>query len=285
MAELRWDADGRMSQSFAGDTFNTAVYANRMLPAGQVAFYSKIGHDPLSKGFVEMMAAEGLDPANLNFVQNRNLGIYSVTTDQTGERSFHYWRNQSAARCLFDGSDEGSALPAADIIYVSGITLAILPPKSRQALMAYLRSSPGLVAYDSNYRPKLWEDAQTARQASREMWAICDIALPSIDDELALFGDENEEAVVDRLGRENMAVCVIKRGHRGPISTRQMPSLPEFEPAASVIDTTSAGDSFNGGFLAAYIQGKPLDKCMLAGHNLAAKVVGVRGAIAPRGLI
>ena len=44
-------------------------------------------------------------------------------------------------------------------------------------------------------------------------------------------------------------------------------------------DTTGAGDSFNGAYLAAFLQGHSEEQCLISGHIMASKVVGVRGAI------
>ena len=177
-------------------------------------------------------------------------------------------------------------MPDADIIYLSGITLAILTPAARRRLVEALilrRSAGSKIAFDSNYRPKLWEDAATARRTVQAMWDITDIALPSIDDEMALFGDPTEAAVIDRFAGKHWDGIAIKRGMRGPVS----PDLdagahPDFPPAVNVTDTTAAGDSFNGGYLAAFLAGKNEAERLAAGHALAARVVGVPGAIIPR---
>ena len=57
------------------------------------------------------------------------------------------------------------------------------------------------------------------------------------------------------------------------------PPKPDFPPADKVVDTTAAGDSFNGGYFAALLQGKSEAECLLGGHNLASLVVGAPGAI------
>lgn len=287
MAEIRTSGDGGFAMGFAGDTYNTAVYAARALgTAGEVAYLTRVGTEPLSAALMEQAAEEGIDVTHVAVDPDRNIGIYSVSTDAHGERSFHYWRADSAARRLFAVEETAMFMPQAEIIYLSGITLAILTPVARKRLVEALskrRAEGALIAFDSNYRPKLWEDAATARAAMQALWDITDIALPSIDDEMALFGDASEEAVVERFAARSWQGIAIKRGVRGPISPDLSPDAhPDFPPAKRVIDTTAAGDSFNGGYFAAFMDGADEASRLAAGHSLASRVVGTSGAIIPR---
>ena len=281
MAELR-QAPGQdgFVVGFAGDTYNTAVYAKRCLGTnGSVGFMSRIGSDPLSKALLATAQAEGLDTRTISQDDQYNLGLYSVSTDAAGERSFHYWRNQSAARRL-----PTEDVSRARVIYLSGITMAILSPEQRQNLIRTLRRVKGQceIAYDSNYRPKLWESRQVAQAVTEQMWELADLAFPSTDDEMALFNDASEDSVVARFEQGRFAACTLKRAARGPLSLTHKGPLPAFLPASNVVDTTAAGDSFNGGYLAARLSGQGEADCLLAGHELAARIVGVSGAIEPR---
>ena len=285
MAEIRKSDDKGFSVGFAGDTFNTAVYCGRQLNQEQsVGYFTRVGSDPLSLDLISMAESENLDISHIAKDRDKLIGIYAVATDETGERSFSYWRSDSAARKLFSHDEAVSSMPDAKIIYLSGISLAILSPPARRRLMDHLKtasqSESALVAFDSNYRPGLWEDAVTAQRVIEEMWNISDIALPSIDDEMNLFGDSSEDAVIARFSKKQWHACAIKRGVRGPVSpTLPREELPEFHPASKVVDTTAAGDSFNGGYLGALLQGKSEVECMVAGHQMASIVVGHSGAI------
>jgi len=288
MAEIRQSPDTGYDVGFAGDTFNTAVYCQRNLESSvKVGFMSRVGTDPLSQSLVKFAEDEALDTESIAIDDDANIGIYSVSTDSAGERSFHYWRSQSAARQMFSDASSIKTIPAARILYLSGITLAILHPDARRRLIDHLKSvssaGQSLVAFDSNYRPRLWESEGVAQEIMSEMWGFADIGLPSIDDEMNLFGETSEAAVVDRFSSRSWSACAIKRGSEGPLSTNNLGSdTPTFEPATQVIDTTAAGDSFNGGYLAAYLSDRSEADCLLAGHQCAAAVVGVRGAISPK---
>lgn len=288
MAEIRPGAEGGFVLGFAGDTYNTAVYAAReMRHPGNVGYVTRIGREPLSKALLEQAAAEGLDVGHIAVDDDRNIGIYAVATDAHGERSFSYWRSQSAARRLFAVEETALFMPPAEIIYLSGITLAILTPAARSRLfdrLAELRETNGTkVAFDSNFRPALWEDPAIARASMDRMWDLTDIALPSMDDEMAISGVDAESAVIDRFAGRTWDGVAIKRGVRGPVSPFIAPSdMPDFPPAEAVVDTTAAGDSFNAGYLAAFLNGAGEIDRMRAGHRLAARVVGSPGAIMPR---
>jgi len=139
------------------------------------------------------------------------------------------------------------------------------------------------VAFDSNYRPRLWPDEATARAEVSRFWAITDVGLPSVDDELALFGEAGEAEVLARLAAAGVARGALKRGAEGPRPLGAAGPLPQFRPAARVVDTTAAGDSFNGAYLAALVRGLPEEDCLAAGHAMASEVIGHPGAIIPRG--
>ena len=199
-------------------------------------------------------------------------------TAENGERSFTYWRDTSAARRLF-GDGDFSSLASYDALYLSGISLAILPQQVRLALIDWLARAPVQVIYDSNHRPGLWDSTETARAITRSLWQRADIVLPSIDDEMALFG-ETAETVEARFA-SHPGKGALKRGARGPMSVGA--KVDQSYPAATdVIDTTAAGDSFNGGYLGALFSGASQAEALMAGHRLAAEVVQHRGAIMPR---
>ena len=288
MAEIRVGTEGGFVLGFAGDTYNTAIYAAReMQQAGSVGYVTRIGGEPLSTALLQQAVAEGLDTGHIAVDDNRNIGIYAVATDAHGERSFSYWRSQSAARCLFAVEETALFMPRAEIIYLSGITLAILTQAARTRLfdlLAELRDTGATkIAFDSNFRPALWEDAATARTTMERMWELTDIALPSMDDEMAIMGADRESVVIDRFAGREWDGIAIKRGVRGPVSPFIADAdMPHFPPARAVVDTTAAGDSFNAGYLAAFLNGAEEVGCMLAGHQLAARVVGAPGAIMPR---
>ncbi|MEM6374365.1 MAG: sugar kinase [Pseudomonadota bacterium] len=268
----------------AGDTLNTAIYLKRCAPDFDVDYVSRLGTDPFSDKIAEAIASEEIGTHTLQRDPDGTPGLYAITTDDVGERSFTYWRDSSAARLTFmtDRGPDFSALAEYDVIYLSGITLAILTPSTRTALMRFLqkfRKAGGRVCYDSNYRPRLWVDVETARIVNEAMWALTDIALPSIDDEQALTSETPKQ--IARRFRDMERVGALKRGDSGPLCLKTGATY-DFPKAKTVVDTTAAGDSFNGGYLAAMLGGASQANALRAGHDLAVEVIGHKGAILPK---
>ena len=114
-------------------------------------------------------------------------------------------------------------------------------------------------------------------------WSVTDIALPSVDDEMGIFLDIDEEAVLGRLRASGVRLGALKRGAKGPlaISFQGMDQI-DYPVARHVVDTTAAGDSFDGAFLASYLTHNDHGAAMKAGHECSLKVIGYRGAIIPR---
>ncbi len=270
---------------FAGDTLNTAIYLKRALPEAEVAYVTRLGRDRFSDRMIAFMESEGLSTALIGRSHERVPGLYAITTDAHGERSFTYWRDRSAARQLFEVEPPAvDDLAAFDLLFFSAISLAILTPQARAGFLEWLteyRAQGGRVAFDSNWRPALWPDRATGQATIEAAWRQTDIALPSLDDEMAIFGEREEAEVLARLRSFGVRSGALKRGAAGPRALDGSEAGP-FAPAPRVVDSTAAGDSFNAGYLAARLQGKPEPECLAAGHALASRVIGARGAILPK---
>lgn len=291
MIELREQGPGLLAQGFAGDTYNTAVYLRRMVSAQamQIDCATAVGGDMFTPALRLAWQREGIGDTLLREVLERSTGLYAIRTDANGERHFSYWRERSAARAYFDG--EVSPLEAQaddiDVLYLSGISLAIMGPDvplRLQNLLARLRERGARIVFDNNYRPRLWASREAAQSAFTQLYALTDIALVTLDDEMALRGHASADATLQQALALPCDEVVVKRG-ASPTLVRLRGAEPievPVQPVARVVDTTAAGDSFAAGYLAKRLLGAAPQAAAAWGNRLAATVIQHPGAIIPR---
>jgi 2-dehydro-3-deoxygluconokinase len=278
------DAD-QWRMGFAGDTFNTLWAIRALLPNAPIDYVTAFGDDPFSQRQIGFLRQNGIGVAASPTIAGARPGLYAITLDGV-ERSFTYWRADSAARQL--ASDPGAlakSLSDLRLAYFSGITLAILDDDGRRTLLRCLRDARAagtIVAFDPNYRRRLWPSPGIARDAVTDALAVADIALPTFPDEQELYGDETPEGTLERLAQAGIGEAVVKNGSEDALMLFDgvMSAVPA-QRIGDAVDTTGAGDAFNGGYLAARMSGLGGPEASKRAHRTAAAVVRVRGALAP----
>ncbi len=270
-----------------GDTYNCAVYLARL--GAKVSYLTALGRDPFSADMRREWQREGVSLDLVLTHPDRHVGLYAITNDPAGERSFTYWRSQSAARALFDCAGIEQAFERASkaaLLYLSGITLSLFDQGGRDRLASLaqtVRKHGGAVAFDPNYRPNGWPSAREARAAIEAFAPNVTIPLPTIEDERLLYGDTSPAATVARWQRIGCPEIAVKLGAEGALvvdgtGERVIPPAAIAQPR----DTTGAGDSFNAAYLAARLAGHPVEKAAAAGNRLASAVIRQPGAIISR---
>lgn len=283
MVELSGAGQGLWRQAFAGDTFNTAWYLRALMPqTARVDYLTCVGRDGISRAMLDFIENAGIGTDCITRHPTRAPGLYMIDL-KDGERSFTYWRDSSAARCLADDPDHlARSFEGADLVYFSGITLAILTPDRRAALLAALQAAPGRVAFDSNMRLRLWSDRDEMCDWITRAAAVADIALPSFEEEAQFFGDASPRITAQRYLKAGATEVLVKNGGDDMLghvngNWLDLPCGARVTP----VDTTGAGDSFNGGYLSARLAGLDMTRAAEKGHATASRVVTQPGALIP----
>jgi 2-dehydro-3-deoxygluconokinase len=276
---------GAWEVGHGGDTINQALHLARF--GHDVAYFTVLGCDPFAGPMRAAWGREGMDTSLVLTDPNRTTGLYAISIDSRGERQFSYWRSDSAARRLFANpavTRAAQEAEKADVFVYSLISLAILPEDGREALLGLaraVRAGGGKVAFDGNYRPRLWQSPDEARLwrdwAARE----ADFGFPTLEDEEQIAGATIEPG--DIAASWHAAGCgevVVKLGAQGCL----LPGGDMVPPHAALhpVDTSGAGDAFGAAYLSCRLRGgSPMDAAR-AGHELAAWVMMRNGAIPPR---
>lgn len=285
---LELSTSGAPKLAYGGDTLNTAVYLTRL--GAEVDFITALGVDDFSDDVIAFCEQEGIAVQHILRHPERLPGLYAIKTDAVGEKQFFYWRSNSAAKAFFDcpGAERTIAdAEQADWLYLTGISLAILDEAGRAraiALAAEVRANGGQVAFDPNYRPRLWQSRSVAADTVKAVAKHVSLALPSLEDEIDLFGQTSPEEVFDFWRNAGAQDVALKSGAQGCfiLGERGVPELLQAATVERSIDTTGAGDSFNAALLHGLMSGHSLRVAATSAMQLAALVVRHRGAILPR---
>ncbi|MFZ7129695.1 sugar kinase [Avibacterium avium] len=289
MIEINGEPFGNMWQTYGGDTLNTATYLSRVSSPKdiEVHYISAMGADKLSQQMIQHWQQDHIHTDSVLIDPNRQAGLYLIQLDKFGERTFLYWRSESAARYLLQHPDYPQVqdkLAEMDMIYLSGISLAILPDADRYALIEQLKqlAAQGVkITFDSNYRPKLWESAAKTQEIYTALYPLVHLALVTFDDEQVLWGDNDPAQSVQRLRELGVKNIVLKQGKEGALFCDEQGNQQNVAttPVTNVVDTTSAGDAFNAGFLNGYLRDKLSQQCCQQGNQVAGIVIQHKGAI------
>jgi 2-dehydro-3-deoxygluconokinase len=289
MIELNGDISSLENNSsnikinFGGDTYNSAVYFSRLTNDKTNTFYSTaLGKDNFSKKMISRFKNENIKCDYIRTDGENPPGLYSIEINEKGERSFSYWRDQSPSKYIFLGS-KGKKLVKdinnADVFYYTGISAGILDEKQRKDLIK-IGSTANICGFDFNYRSQLHYNKKVSQLLFNEINNRVDIHFVSFDDARELFKIKNPLEIFEIIN-EKKNLILIRYKNSIIFKNKQQEIKTVTVPHGEVVDTTAAGDAFNGSFLAIMNNNKnvPVEENILISHSVTREVIKHRGAI------
>jgi len=232
---------------------------------------ARVGNDSAGAALISEFDDLGVDYSSLKKTSDAT-GVVVILVDQNGERTMFPETGANSGLSLADMPP----LAGFDAAYVSGY--ALLNPRSRTGVME-------MIAKIKMAGIPLFYDTVTVgamKEVDRELilsWLpLMDCILPNEEEALYVVNAPNIDSALEKL----LALCpavVIKRGAGGAIAQEIGGQRIEIKAINTVVaDTTGAGDSFAGGFIAAQISDGDLRASVVAGVTLAATCVANIGA-------
>ncbi|MBV8439819.1 MAG: sugar kinase [Hyphomicrobiales bacterium] len=280
LVELNQPGEGApFVQGFGGDTSNAMIAAARL--GADAAYFTAVGADRFGQALTELWMREGVDASRIVVSGGAHTGLYFVNHGPDGHE-FSYLRAGSAASRIAEQDLPVDRIRETKILHLSGISQAI-SSSAADAVFAAIdisRDAKRMVSYDPNLRLKLWP-LRRARAIIHEAMRSCDIALPGLDDALALTGLTDPDAIADFYLRLGASVVVLKLGKAGALVATPKGRERIAARAVAAVDATGAGDCFDGAFLAQFVRAAdPFAAARFANVAASLSTLGF-GAVAP----
>jgi ribokinase len=246
-----------------GKGSNQAVAAARA--GAQVTFLSKIGRDPFGDMAMATWAEAGVEAAVTQCAESFTGAAYIFIDDATGDNAIIVCPGAATTISAAD-MDAAAGIIGAAAVFVTQLEPPL--PAVRRALE--IARAGGAVTI-LNPAPAIpLDDA---------IWPLCDYATPNETEAETLTGVavssiEGARAAGDALLAKGAGAALITLGEAGALlhTADRSELVPAFD-CGPVVETTGAGDAFNGGFAAALSRGEaPLEAvrfgCAAAGLSV-----------------
>ncbi len=231
-----------------GAPANVAAAVARL--GGEAYFAGKISNDMfggfLKKSLIEM----GVKTDYVTFTDTENTALAFVSLDETGERSFEFYRDNTADLNFIQADFKQSWFEGDGIFHCCSNTLTtvdIFEVTMAGLLMA--KKAGWIVSFDVNLRKNLWTNTDEASDRIWQCLAICDLIKLS-KEELEFLSDGNDETqIISKMLKRGCALVIVTDGSNPLHYYMKSGTSDQIPPKADMVDSTAAGDAFVGGFL------------------------------------
>jgi 2-dehydro-3-deoxygluconokinase len=268
------------NRGWGGDTSNFAVTVARL--GRTVGYVCRVGDDEFGKCFLDLWKREGVDTSHVIVEKGGFTGIYFISIRNEGEHDFTYYRTNSSASHLSPDDLDPTYIEGAKVFHSSGISQAISQSCRETVFKAVeiAKRSGVLFSYDPNLRLKLWP-IHTARAIVMRTMELADVVMPSMEDMRAIAGAISPEAAARQILKRGPRIVAIKLGAEGCVvgTDKKMVRVPGFR--VTPIDTTGAGDAFDGAFTVGLLEGWELEETAEFANAVGALTTLGKGAVEP----
>ncbi len=225
---------------------------------GKGAFIGMTGRDSFGEDVRNVLKAINVDTSGMRYTDSQHTTLAFVSLNAKGERSFSFCRNPGADTQLTPSDLDIDMLQNTCFLHIGSLSLTDEPAKSATlAAIDIAKKAGSLISYDPNYRANLWHGREDAIPLMKSLLPLADSVKVS-DEELALlFGKDisyqdgvqeilalGPSLVLVTLGSKGVYYAACPKDGKSPACSGIL-GVPDVK----VVDTTGAGDSFNGGLL------------------------------------
>lgn len=253
--------------AFGGKGANQAVAAGRS--GADIAFIACTGDDDIGERVRRQLQSDGIDVAPVRAVKDQSTGVALIFVNAEGENVIGIHAGANAALSVEQIEAEKARIAGAQALLMQ--------------LESPLESVLAAAKIAHQHQTTVVLNPAPARELSDELLALVDIITPNETEAEKLTGirvenDDDAANAARVLHDKGIGTVMITLGSRGVWVSHegQGRRVPGFKVQA--IDTIAAGDTFNGAFVTALLEGIALDEAIRFAHAAAAIAVTRKGA-------
>lgn len=218
---------------------------------GKACLLSQVGDDLFGRKLIESVASFGIDTSFIETDSLHNTPLAFVDIRTNGNREFSFFRKNSSDLFYDEKKVKEAAFKGAKILHFGSVDLVDAPVKKAHEKAIHLARENGLiVSFDPNLRFGLWDSKEHLKETVCAFIPMADLIKMSEEELYFLSGLENEKKAVSSFMTGSVKMILITKGEKGAslfLKDGSFINSPGYR--AKAIDTTGAGDSFDGAFL------------------------------------
>ncbi|MGM0389262.1 MAG: carbohydrate kinase family protein [Natrinema limicola] len=251
-------------------------------------FWTRVGDDPFGRYLERTLADYGLPTRFVARDAEAKTTLAFVTHDETGDREFTFYRDDTADTCLEPGRIDDQTLADCEWIHAGGVTLS--GGSARAATLELLEraaTADCTISFDPNWRPELWPDEEAFASTVGDALAHVDVCFATATELEALGASGESPTEIARAAIDGGAAhtVFVTRGSEGAVAVASddaawpTATVSHRGFAVDTVDTTGAGDAFVAGAIDALRDGRDLTATVTFANAVAATATTARGAM------
>lgn len=220
---------------------------------GNGYFLGKISTDNFGDFLLEKMIDAGVNTEYVVRDGRYKTALAVVTLNKDGDRSFSFYRDNTADLMLNEKEISGGIFEKEDILHFCSVSLVESDAKNAHTKAIKEAIKKGAkISFDINIRLDLYRNAETCRKTVLEYLTYADIVKMSEDELVFLTEESDAKIAIEKIwnATNRAKILFVTRGAKGSsVYDRSGASISEKAGKTNAVDTTGAGDCFIGTML------------------------------------
>lgn len=221
---------------------------------GEGYYLGKLGGDEYARFLLEKIEQSGVNMSYICIDKSLITALARITLDKNGDRSFSFFRENTADLNLCEDDIHSGIFQSGDILHFCSVALKDKSLYAHKKAINNAKNAGAIISFDVNIRLNLWDSKEECIAVIKEFLQYADV-LKLSDDELDLLADCNFKSEQEKVKHilstaRNAKLLIVTKGSKGAIAyKRDLTSVFEPSKKIDVKNTTGAGDNFVGAVL------------------------------------